>query len=257
MLTHRVIPCLLLSQRRGGLVKTMKFDKPRYVGDPINALKIFNEKEVDELMIVDIDATREGRGPDFALIEELAGECFMPLCYGGGIRDANDARTLFKLGVEKVALQSAALRNPAVLRQIADTAGEQAVVVSLDVKRNWLGRPTLYSASGTPTRSGDWREVLRTMIAAGAGEVLLNAVDRDGMMRGVDIELIREASTIADVPLIAIGGVGSLKDIRAATDAGASAVAAGSYFVFQGPHRAVLITYPRYDDLRKLWRTDQ
>lgn len=257
MLTHRVIPCLLLSQRRGGLVKTVKFGKPQYVGDPINAVKIFNEKEVDELMVVDIDATREGRGPDFGLIEELAGECFMPLCYGGGIRDAGDARTLFKLGVEKVSLQSAALRDPSVLRQIADTAGEQAVVVSLDLKRNWRGRPMLYSASGAPTGGGDWREALRTMIAAGAGEILLNAVDRDGMMRGVDLDLIREASTIADVPLIAIGGVGSMADIRAATDAGASAVAAGAYFVFQGPHRAVLITYPRYDDLRNLWRPDE
>lgn len=257
MLTHRVIPCLLLSERRGGLVKTVRFGKPKYVGDPINAVKIFNDKEVDELIVIDIDATSEGRGPNFSLIEELAGECFMPLCYGGGIRHADDARTLFALGVEKVALQSAALRNPTILRQIADTAGEQAVVASLDVKRNWRGRPTLYSASGAATGDGDWRQALRRMIAAGAGEVLLNAVDRDGTMRGVDTELIREASTIADVPLIAVGGVGSLADIRAATDAGASAVAAGAYFVFHGPHRAVLITYPHYEDLQKLWRTDQ
>jgi cyclase len=256
MLTHRVIPCLLLSERRGGLVKTVKFGKPQYVGDPINAAKIFNDKEVDELMVVDIDATREGRGPNFALIEELAGECFMPLCYGGGIRDANDARTLFKLGVEKVSLQSAALRDPALLRRIADTAGEQAVVFSLDLKRNWRGRPTLYSATGASGGNGDWRDVLRVMIASGAGEVLLNAVDRDGTMGGIDAALIREASEIVDVPLIAIGGVGSLADIRAATDAGASAVAVGAYFVFQGPHRAVLITYPRYDVLHQLWRTD-
>lgn len=257
MLTHRVIPCLLLSPRRGGLVKTVKFGKPQYVGDPINAVKIFNEKEVDELMLIDIDATREGRRPDFALIEEIASECFMPLCYGGGIRDANDARTLFKLGVEKVSLQSAALRDPAILREIADTAGEQAVVVSLDIKRNWRGRPVIHRNSGAPTGGGDWRDALRTMIAAGAGEVLLNAVDRDGVMRGVDVDLIREASAIAEVPLIALGGVGSLGDIRAATDAGASAVAAGAYFVFQGPHRAVLITYPRYDDLRNLWSTGE
>lgn len=254
MLSHRVIPCLLLSERRGGLVKTTKFGKPQYVGDPINAVKIFNDKEVDEIIIIDIDATSEGRGPNFGLIEELAGECFMPLCYGGGIRHADDARTLFKLGVEKVSLQSAALRDPAIIRQIADTAGEQAVVVSLDIKRDWRNRPKIYSTSNAPVRRGDWRQMLQTLIAAGAGEVLLNAVDRDGVMRGVDVELIREASTIADIPLIAIGGVGSLDDIKAATDAGASAVAAGAFFVFQGPHRAVLITYPRYDALQDLWR---
>lgn len=256
MLSHRVIPCLLLSERRGGLVKTTKFRKPQYVGDPINAVKIFNAKEVDELIVVDIDATQEGRGPNFALIEELAAECFMPLCYGGGIRNAEDARTLFTLGVEKVSLQSAALRDPAIVRAIADTAGEQAVVVSLDIRRDWRGRAVVHSASGAPTVRGDWQQTLRTMVEAGAGEILLNAVDRDGVMKGVDVELIREASAIADVPLIAIGGVGSLTDIKAATDAGASAVAAGAYFVFQGPHRAVLITYPQYDILQNLWRTN-
>ena len=253
---HRVIPCLLLSPNRGGLVKTRKFAKPQYVGDPINAVKIFNEKEVDELMVIDIDATREGRGPDFALIEELAGECFMPLCYGGGIRSADDARKLFKIGVEKVAIQTAALRDPTILREIAETAGEQAVVASIDVDRNWRGRPTLRTTGGLSMGRRDWRDALRLAVEAGAGEILLNAVDRDGTMQGVDIDLIREASAIADVPLVAIGGVGSLADIRAATDAGASAVAAGAYFVFHGPHRAVLITYPRYDELRQLWRAD-
>jgi cyclase len=256
MLSHRVIPCLLLSERRGGLVKTTKFRKPQYVGDPINAVKIFNAKEVDELIVVDIDATKEGRGPNFALIEELAGECFMPLCYGGGIRNAEDARTLFTLGVEKVSLQSVALRDPSIVREIAKTAGEQAVVVSLDIRRDWRNRAVVHSASGAPTGRGDWRQTLRTMIEAGAGEILLNAVDRDGVMKGVDVELIREASEIADVPLIAIGGVGSLADIKTATDAGASAVAAGAYFVFQGPHRAVLITYPQYNTLQNLWRTN-
>ena len=256
MLSHRVIPCLLLSERRGGLVKTTKFRKPQYVGDPINAVKIFNAKEVDELIVVDIDATQEGRGPNFSLIEELAGECFMPLCYGGGIRTTEDARTLFKLGVEKVSLQSAALRDPTIVRAIADTAGEQAVVVSLDIRRDWRGRAVVHSGSGAPIGRGDWRQTLRTMVEAGAGEILLNAVDRDGVMKGVDVELIGEASAIAGVPLIAMGGVGSLADIKAATDAGASAVAAGAYFVFQGPHRAVLITYPQYDTLQNLWRTN-
>ncbi|AQR75542.1 AglZ/HisF2 family acetamidino modification protein [Sphingomonas sp. LM7] len=253
MLTHRVIPCLLLSESRGGLVKTMKFGKPKYVGDPINAVKIFNEKEVDELMILDIDATRENRGPDFDLIEQLASECFMPLCYGGGIRTAEEALKLFSLGVEKVSLQSAVARNPGIVREIADHAGEQAVVVSIDVKRGWLGKLQAFSATGVKPGQSDWRQAVRDAVANGAGEILLNAVDRDGTLAGPDLELIREASQIADVPLVAVGGISSLADIKAATDAGASAVAAGAYFVFQGPHRAVLITYPQYDQLRALW----
>lgn len=253
MLIHRVIPCLLLSPSRGGLVKTRKFGQPKYVGDPINAVRIFNEKEVDELMILDIDATRSGRGPDFAAAEELASECFMPLCYGGGIRTAADAFTLFALGVEKVAVQTAALRNPSIVREIADRAGEQAVVVSIDVKRNWRGKHRLYSYAGAKLGSGNWKEAVRVAVDYGAGEILLNSVDRDGTLEGPDLDLIKEASEIAEVPLIAIGGVSSLADIKAATDAGASAVAAGAYFVFQGPHRAVLITYPSYEALRSLW----
>ncbi len=253
MLSHRVIPCLLLSPRRGGLVKTRKFAKPKYVGDPINAVRIFNEKEVDELMVLDIDATREGRGPDFETIEQLASECFMPLCYGGGIRTAEEARTLFSLGVEKVCLQSAVARDPAILRQIADRAGEQAVVASIDVKRGWFGKAGLFSTYGVKQRHDDWREAVRAAAANGAGEILLNAVDLDGTLAGPDIELIREASALVEVLLIATGGISSLSDIKAATDAGASAVAAGAYFVFQGPHRAVLITYPRYEELRALW----
>lgn len=251
MLSHRVIPCLLLSN--GGLVKTRKFAKPQYVGDPINAVKIFNEKEVDELMAIDIDASKQGRGPNFALVEQMAGECFMPLCYGGGVRSFEDARTLFQLGVEKVALQSAVMRDPTIIRRIADHAGEQAVVVSLDLKRNWRGRPVQFNAAGVRPSHKDWRDALREAEAKGAGEILLNAVDRDGMMDGMDTELIAEASAICDVPLIALGGAGSLADIKSAVTAGASAVAAGAFFVFHGPHRAVLITYPRYEELRALW----
>lgn len=251
MLSHRVIPCLLLGD--GGLVKTLKFGKPKYVGDPINAVRIFNDKEVDELMVLDIRATREERGPDFELIEQLAGECFMPLCYGGGIRTADDAATLFKLGVEKVCIQSAAYRSPGILREIADRAGEQAVMLSVDVKRSWLGKPQSHSAAGVPGL-GDWRAAISQAATAGAGEILLNAVDRDGTLAGMDLPLIGEASELTDLPLVAAGGVSSLGDIKAATDAGASAVAAGAFFVFQGAHRAVLITYPRYEELQDLWR---
>ena len=254
MLTHRVIPCLLYSASRGGLIKTQKFAKPRYVGDAVNAVKIFNAKEVDELMLLDIDATREKRGPDFAMIEEIAGECFMPLCYGGGIRTAEDAFALFKIGVEKVCLQSALHRDPGIVRQIAERAGQQAVVVSIDVKRNWRGKLQPFSNVGLKSPHATWQLALKSAVDAGAGEILLNSVDRDGTLTGTDLELIREAAALVDVPLVAAGGVSSLVDIKAATDAGASAVAAGAYFVFQGPHRAVLITYPRYEELQALWQ---
>jgi len=252
VLRPRVIPCLLLSPSRGGLVKTRRFREPKYVGDPINAVRIFNDKEVDELMVLDIDSTRDGRGPNFELIEELAGECFMPLCYGGGIRTAEEAKTVFSLGVEKVAVQSAFLREPRVVREIADHAGEQAVVVSIDIERDWLGRQRVRG-----TRSRDWREALAQAAGAGAGEILLTSVEREGTLGGMDTALIAEASALVGVPLIANGGAGSLGDIENAVKAGASAVAAGAFFVLHGPHRAVLITYPRYEELRELWERTQ
>jgi cyclase len=254
MLSHRVIPCLLVSQ--GGLVKTERFHDPKYVGDPINAVRIFNDKEVDELMVLDIDASKEGRGPDFALVEELAGECFMPLCYGGGIRTADEARQLFSLGVEKVCLQSSALRDPAIIREIADRSGEQSVVVSIDVKLDARGQRTAYSAAGIDLPTEDWRELMKRALDNGAGEIVLNSVDRDGMLCGYDLALIAEASPLSTAPVIALGGAGSLADFQAAIEAGASAVAAGAYFVFYGPHRAVLITYPMPDELRSLWTED-
>jgi cyclase len=252
VLRPRVIPCLLLSPSRGGLVKTRRFRDPKYVGDPINAVRIFNEKEVDELMVLDIDATQERRGPDFERLEELAAECFMPLCYGGGIRTADEAKAVFSLGVEKVALQSVFLRDPRVVREIADHAGEQAVVVSLDVEKDWLGRRRLRGA-----RSRDWREALGEAVSVGAGEILLTSVEREGTLSGMDESLISEASAMVDVPVIANGGASSLEDIQTAVRAGASAVAAGAFFVFHGPHRAVLITYPRYEELRRLWGQTQ
>ena len=251
MLSHRVIPCLLVSQ--GGLVKTRQFKQPKYVGDPINAVRIFNDKEVDELMVLDIDASKEGRGPNFELVEELAGECFMPLCYGGGIRTADEARQLFSLGVEKVCLQSAVLRDPSIVREIADRSGEQSVVVSIDVKRGRDGQSQAYSAAGISLPTTDWRELMKRALEMGAGEIVLNSVDRDGTLSGYDLELIAEASPLSEAPIIALGGAGSPGDFRAAVDAGASAVAAGAYFVFYGPHRAVLITYPRPGELRALW----
>ena len=250
MLKHRVIPCLLL--RNGGLVKTRRFSDPTYVGDPINAIRIFNDKEADELMVLDITASRDGREPNYALIEQVAGECFMPLCYGGGIRTVEQARRLLALGVEKVCLQTAALADPTLVTRIAERGGSQAVLVSIDVRKNWRGRYKLYAASSGRPLDRPWLDQLRQLVDAGAGEVLLNAVDRDGMMSGMDLDLIRAASTSIPVPLIAVGGAGSLEHIRQAIDAGASAVAAGAFFVWHGPHRAVLITYPKYQELERL-----
>jgi cyclase len=250
MLKHRVIPCLLLSN--GRLVKTLKFAKPQYVGDPVNAIRIFNDKEVDELIVLDITASREHREPDYAMIERFAGECFMPLCYGGGIRTVEQAKRLSSLGVEKVCVQSAAYDDPALVTRIADHVGSQGIAVSLDIRRNWRGRPAIYRAATGSKESGPWIPLLQRMVEAGAGEIVLNAVDRDGTMTGMDLDLIREASSAVDVPLIAVGGAGSLADIKAAVEAGASAVAAGAFFVFHGPHRAVLITYPRYSELESL-----
>lgn len=250
MLKHRVIPCLLL--RNGGLVKTLKFNDPKYVGDPVNAIRIFNDKEVDELMVLDITASKEQREPNFALVEQFAGECFMPLCYGGGIRTVEQAKQLFTLGVEKVCLQTAILNDMSLITQISDRYGSQSVLVSIDVKKNWRGQLKLYAAASGKTLSKPWMDAMQEAVAAGAGEIVLNAVDRDGTMQGMDIELIRSAARSLSVPLIAIGGAGSLTDIKAAVDAGASAVAAGAFFVFQGTHRAVLITYPRYQELEKL-----
>lgn len=251
MLRHRVIPALLL--RNGGLVKTLKFKDPKYVGDPINAIHIFNEKEVDELMVLDIMASKERREPNYALIEQFAGECFMPLAYGGGVRTVEQARRIFSLGVEKVCVQTAALENPRLINELAERFGSQSVLVSIDIKKNWFGKPGLYAATQGKLHSTSWQEMLRLFVAAGAGEVLLNAVDKDGTLSGPDLELIREASAAVDVPLIAVGGISSLIDIKAAVRAGASAVAAGSFFVFHGPHRAVLITYPSSEELANLW----
>lgn len=250
MLNHRVIPCLLVKD--GGIVKTRKFKEAVYLGDPINAVRIFNDKAADELIVLDIGASRAGCGPNFELVEEIAGECFMPLCYGGGIRSVEDAQRLFEIGVEKVSLQSAAFRDPTVVREIAERFGQQSIVVSIDVKRSLLGKHKLFSACGAKSRL-TWQDAARMFVGFGAGEILLNSVDRDGTMTGMDLRLIEEASALCEVPLVAAGGAGSLNDLKSAVDSGASAVAAGAMFVFQGRHRAVLITYPSYSELQALW----
>lgn len=251
MLKHRVIPVLLLSDDR--LVKTHQFKEPKYIGDPLNAIRIFNEKEVDELIVLDINASRTGAEPNYKTIEKLASECFMPLCYGGGVRSAEQAAKIFALGVEKVSVQTAALNELAVISAIANRFGSQAVAVSVDIKSDWFGRRRLLQSCNGKFNKQPWREFLNSVVAAGAGEIILNSVNRDGTLLGPDLELISQANDGLAVPLVALGGIGSMADIKAAVDAGASAVAAGAFFVFQGPHRAVLITYPKYSELEALF----
>lgn len=251
MLKHRVIPVLLL--RNEGLVKTSRFKDPKYIGDPINAIRIFNEKEVDELMVMDINASVESREPNYSLIEQFAGECFMPLAYGGGIRSIDQAQRIFSLGVEKISIQSGALEDPTFIGRLKDRFGSQSIIASVDVRKNWLGKPQVYESKTKKDRNGPWLDHIQALVEAGAGEILLNAVDRDGTLSGPDLNLIRTASESIGVPLVAVGGISSLPDIKASVDAGASAVAAGAFFVFHGPHRAVLITYPKYQDLVNLF----
>jgi cyclase len=251
VLKHRVIPCLLVEH--GGLVKTRRFSDRTYVGDPMNAIRIFNGKEVDELMVLDIAASRESAEPNYEMIAQFAGECFMPVGYGGGIRSVEQARRIFALGIEKVCVQSAALERPELISELAGEFGRQSIVVSIDVQEDWLGRKKLYQSRSRKTLPTDWREFLDGAVRRGAGEIMVNSVKRDGTMSGFDLDLIAEAAQRVEVPVIAVGGAGKLADFRHAVDAGAAAVAAGSMFVFQGPHRAVLISYPDYADLERLF----
>lgn len=251
MLRLRVIPSLLLKGE--GLVKTVKFANPRYVGDPINAVRIFNEKEVDELVFLDIGATPARRGPNFELLRDIASEAFMPFGYGGGITHLDQIKRLFALGVEKVILNTSAFTDPDLVTSAAAAAGSSSVVVSVDVRRNWRGRYSVFTHSGKQDTKRDPVGYAREMEQRGAGEILLSSIDRDGTLGGYDLDLIESVCRSVSVPVIALGGAGSLEHFREAARRGASAVAAGSMFVFHGKHRAVLITYPNYDDLEALF----
>lgn len=246
MLRPRIIPCLLV--HKGGLVKTQNFKDPKYVGDPINAVRIFNEKEADELMVLDIDATRNGVQPDFALIAKLAAECRMPLCYGGGVTTAEQATRLVDMGVEKVAVSAAAIANPGLLTQMASSVGRQSVVAVLDVRK----RTGLFSKgfevcthNATVSHKVDPVALARQLQVAGAGEVVINAVDRDGTMQGYDLELAAQVKAVLSVPTTFLGGAGTLDHLSdLVSKLGVVGAAAGSLFVFKGKYRAVLINYP-------------
>jgi cyclase len=252
MLRPRIIPCLLL--RNGGLVKTVRFTDDKYVGDPVNAVKIFNEKEADELIVVDIDAATKGVEPNFKLIAQIAVECRMPLCYGGGIRTVEHASTIIGLGVEKIAISSAALDDPALLTAIASEVGSQSVVVVLDVTRG-PGGPAyeVRTHNGRRSTGRDVIDLVGQAASLGAGEVLVNAIDQDGTMQGYDLGLARAVRAATPLPMTMLGGAGSLADIqRLIGECGVVGAAAGSLFVFKGSRRAVLISYPNQtqkDDL--------
>lgn len=243
MLRPRIIPCLLIEG--GGLVKTQQFEAPKYVGDPINAVRIFNEKQVDEIMVIDISATREGRQPNADLIEKLAAECRMPLCYGGGVKTLAQFEAIVKVGVEKVAISTAAVSSPGLISKAAQTVGSQSVTVVLDVRKDARGDYEIFAENGTRATGLKPNAFAATAEELGAGEIVLNAIDRDGMMTGYDHDLVRSIRAVTSVPLTVLGGAGSLSDIRRLfQEFGTIGAAAGSIFVFKGAYRAVLINYP-------------
>lgn len=254
MLRPRIIPCLLVHQ--GGLVKTQNFKDPKYVGDPINAVRIFNEKEADELMVVDIDATVNKAAPDFELIAKLAAECRMPLCYGGGVTSAAQAARIVDMGVEKVALSATAIVDPAVLTDIATAVGRQSVVAVIDVRK----RTGIFSRgyevcthNGKIVHKQDPVLLAKRLQDAGAGEIVVNSIDRDGLMQGYDLELAIQLKRELKVPLTVLGGAGSLEHLgELFAKLGIVGAAAGSLFVFKGKYRAVLINYPSPEQKSKL-----
>ena len=250
MLRYRVIPVLLL--KNNGLVKTTRFKNPVYIGDPINAVKIFNEKEVDELILLDITATNEKREPNYERIREIVSEAFMPVGYGGGINKLEQIKKLFKLGVEKVILNTVTHLNPDLIKQAAQTFGNQSIVTAIDFKKDLLGNYKVFTHSGNKMQKCDLFSFIDMAEKNGAGEIFLNSIDRDGTMKGYDNSLIRKVSENMSIPIIASGGAGKILDFSEAIKAGASAVSAGAMFVFQGVHRAVLISYPKYEELEKL-----
>ena len=244
MLNPRIIPNLLIHNK--GLVKTINFKDPKYVGDPINAVKIFNEKSVDELIVTDIDATVKNIDPDYSMIEKLAMECRMPLCYGGGINNANQAKQIFSLGVEKIAISSSAINNPKLITELSDSVGSQSVVIVMDIKKKFLGKGyELVTHNGTKKTGINPLKFVEEIKELGVGEIVINSIDRDGTMKGYDYQLIEKIRNITTLPMTILGGAGSLEDIgNLINKYKIIGAGAGSIFVFKGKYRAVLINYP-------------
>jgi cyclase len=253
MYRSRVIPCLLI--RGNGLVKTRRFKDSVYIGDPINAMRIFSEKEVDEIIVLDIDVSREGKEPNYELIEEMAGEAFMPMAYGGGVRNLEQVRRLIRCGIEKVVINTALTESTDVLRSATAEFGSQAIVGAVDVRKSFIGRYRILSKSATIQTDINLEVHIKSIVESGVGEILLNSVDRDGMMSGYDLELIRTVTSMVNVPVVACGGAGTVEHLAQGIKVGgADAVAAGSMFVFHGKHRAVLISYPKPSELEEFFR---
>jgi cyclase len=243
MLRPRIIPCLLVQDK--GLVKTVQFKNPKYLGDPINAVRIFNEKQVDELTILDIDASVQNREPDFKMIEYWAAECRMPLCYGGGVKTAEQAQKIFSLGVEKIAISSAAIQDPLLVSRIAERVGNQSVVVVIDAKKKLLGGYEVYIRNGRKATGKNPFELAKEFEKLGAGEIVINSIDQDGAMTGYDMILAEKLRNVTSLPLTVLGGAGSLEDIgKLINKFGIIGASAGSLFVFKGKYKAVLINYP-------------
>lgn len=243
MLRPRIIPCLLISDN--GLTKTRKFKDKKYVGDPINAIRIFNEKKCDELMVLDIDATSKNLDINLGRIKKLAAECRMPLCYGGGVNSVSKAKSIISLGVEKVAISSEAIANPSLVQDMAYQIGSQSVVVVLDVKKNMFGRYSVFTHNGTKNSGYELMELIDLMEQKGAGEIIINSIDNDGMMSGFDLKLAKRIKDVVSIPLTILGGAGNEEDLKELVKScGIIGAAAGSLFVFKGIYRAVLISYP-------------
>lgn len=254
MLKTRIIPCLLLKEK--GLVKTVKFENPRYVGDPLNAIKIFNEKEAHELVFLDITATKEKRVPTSELVTQISDECLMPLAVGGGIRKIEDVQRLLKAGAEKVVLNTIAVENQNFVKEAANAFGNQSITVSIDVKKSFFGKYEVFINSGKKNTKLNPVEFAKEIEQKGAGEIFINSIDLDGTCEGYDLKLIKMVSDVVSIPVIACGGAGNIVDFRRAVlEGGASAVAAGSMFVFHGRRQAVLINFPNKDEIRRVFLT--
>lgn len=247
MLSFRLIPIILIEE--GRMVKTTKFKNPKYIGDPINAVRIFNEKLVDEIFLVDMSVSNINSNPNFNVIENIASECFMPLSYSGGIKSFDHVKTIFSLGVEKISFQSIVFQNNDVIKKTISSYGSQSVVVSLDVKKDWFGNYKLFDHLKNKSRSGNLFEHIKEISALGVGEIIINCVDKDGTLTGPDLNLVNNISKLVDIPLIYNGGISSVSDIKNVFNFGVS-VLAGAFFVYHGPHRAVLITYPNQCELK-------
>lgn len=247
----RVIPVLLL--KNSGLVKTRQFKDPKYIGDPVNAVKIFNEKEVDEIIFLDILATTDKKAIQLQLLEQIAGECFMPLSYGGGIKSLEEIKQVLQIGVEKVIINTSAIENLNFIKDAVNKFGSSTICISIDVKKNFWGKYEVYTNGGRVNTRLDPLQVAMDADKAGVGELMITSIDHEGTMAGYDLQLIKNISDNVNMPVVASGGAGNVNDLeKAVNEAGASAVAAGSIFVFQGKHRAVLITYPSADELTKI-----